>query len=167
MTLPTSAQVLKNSSSCGEETGSEPSLAITFGRGCLLKLNFTKNTTRYSVQHMYFTYNLSDTQFFPNASTKGKTHIKHADPKGWEENLPFPEPPEEPLSVPALLSHRFLSFLSASSRCLQSLRMLSLSVGFVTGHCMLACAHGMESPLLAQSLRFTARSHDVFLFKLQ
>ncbi|XP_052017990.1 lysosome-associated membrane glycoprotein 1 isoform X2 [Apodemus sylvaticus] len=71
MTLPASADVLKNSSSCGKENGSEPSLAITFGSGHLLKLNFTKNTTLYSVQHMYFTYNLSDTQFFPNASIKG------------------------------------------------------------------------------------------------
>lgn len=71
MTLPASAEVLKNSSSCGEKNASEPSLAITFGEGYLLKLTFTKNTTRYSVQHMYFTYNLSDTQFFPNASSKG------------------------------------------------------------------------------------------------
>lgn len=71
MTLPASAEVLKNSSSCGKENASEPSLAITFGGGYLLKLTFTRNTTRYSVQHMYFTYNLSDTQFFHNASSKG------------------------------------------------------------------------------------------------
>ncbi|XP_028622206.1 lysosome-associated membrane glycoprotein 1 [Grammomys surdaster] len=71
ITLPASAEVLKNSSSCGKENASEASLTITFGRGYLLTLNFTKNTTRYSVQHMYFTYNLSDTQSFPNASTKG------------------------------------------------------------------------------------------------
>lgn len=71
MTLPASAEVLKNSSSCGKENASEPSLAVTFGGGYLLRLTFTKNTARYSVQHMYFTYNLSDTQFFPNASSKG------------------------------------------------------------------------------------------------
>ncbi|XP_055464403.1 lysosome-associated membrane glycoprotein 1 isoform X1 [Psammomys obesus] len=69
--LPPSAEVLKNSSSCGGKNASEPRLAIAFERGYLLKLNFTRDATRYSVQHMYFTYNLSDTQHFSNASTKG------------------------------------------------------------------------------------------------
>uniref|UniRef100_A0A8C6GKG9 Lysosome-associated membrane glycoprotein 1 n=2 Tax=Mus TaxID=862507 RepID=A0A8C6GKG9_MUSSI len=70
ISLPASAEVLKNGSSCGKENVSDPSLTITFGRGYLLTLNFTKNTTRYSVQHMYFTYNLSDTEHFPNATSK-------------------------------------------------------------------------------------------------
>ncbi|XP_021074295.1 lysosome-associated membrane glycoprotein 1 [Mus pahari] len=70
ISLPASAEVLKNGSSCGNENASEPSLTITFGKGYLLTLNFTKNTTLYSVQHMYFTYNLSDTTYFPDASSK-------------------------------------------------------------------------------------------------
>lgn len=71
ITLPASAEVLKNSSSCGKGNASEPTLTIAFGRGYSLKLNFTKNTTRYGVQHMYFTYNLSDTHWFPNANSTG------------------------------------------------------------------------------------------------
>lgn len=72
ITLPASAEVQKNGSSCGKgKNASEPSLTIAFERGYLLKLTFTKNTTRYSVQHMYFRYNLSDTHWFPNASSTG------------------------------------------------------------------------------------------------
>ncbi|XP_038181022.1 lysosome-associated membrane glycoprotein 1 isoform X2 [Arvicola amphibius] len=69
--LPPSAEVLNSSSSCGRENASEPSLAVAFGSGYLLTLNFTRNTTRYRVHHMRFTYNLSDTQHFPNAIAKG------------------------------------------------------------------------------------------------
>jgi lysosomal-associated membrane protein 1/2 len=97
ISLPASAEVLKNGSSCGKENVSDPSLTITFGRGYLLTLNFTKNTTRYSVQHMYFTYNLSDTEHFPNAISKGKTSVKNANLKGRVKNLPFREPHECPL----------------------------------------------------------------------
>ncbi|XP_051037981.1 lysosome-associated membrane glycoprotein 1 isoform X1 [Phodopus roborovskii] len=69
--LPSSAEVLNSNSSCGKENVSEPILTIAFGNGYLLKLNFTRNATRYSVQNMYFAYNLSDTQYFQNASDKG------------------------------------------------------------------------------------------------
>ncbi|KAM7328907.1 hypothetical protein ACRRTK_012999 [Alexandromys fortis] len=68
--LPPSAEVLNSSSSCGRENASESSLTVAFGSGYLLTLNFTRNATRYRVQHMRFTYNLSDTQHFPNASAK-------------------------------------------------------------------------------------------------
>ncbi|XP_048197022.1 lysosome-associated membrane glycoprotein 1 isoform X2 [Perognathus longimembris pacificus] len=67
--LPPSAEVL-NSSSCGGNS-SDPSLTIAFGRGYSLTLNFTRNATRYQVQVMRFTYNMSDTETFPNASAKG------------------------------------------------------------------------------------------------
>lgn len=69
--LPPNATVL-NSSSCGTENASDPSLMIAFGRGHILTLNFTRNATRYSVQLISFVYNLSDTQLFPNASSNGK-----------------------------------------------------------------------------------------------
>ena len=97
ISLPASAEVLKNGSSCGKENVSDPSLTITFGRGYLLTLNFTKNTTRYSVQHMYFTYKLSYTEHFHNAISKGKTSVKNANLKGRVKNLPFREPHECPL----------------------------------------------------------------------
>ncbi|OBS80469.1 hypothetical protein A6R68_21335 [Neotoma lepida] len=69
--LPSSAEVLNSNSSCGRENASEPSLVIAFGSGYSLMLSFTRNATRYRVQHMYFSYNLSDTQYFTNASAKG------------------------------------------------------------------------------------------------
>lgn len=68
--LPSDAKVL-NSSSCGNENASKPSLMIAFGKGHILTLNFTRNATRYSVQRMSFVYNLSDAETFPNASAKG------------------------------------------------------------------------------------------------
>ncbi|XP_064131276.1 lysosome-associated membrane glycoprotein 1 isoform X1 [Loxodonta africana] len=68
--LPSNAKVL-NTSSCGKENTSDPSLMITFGRGHTLTLNFTRNTTRYGVRTLSFVYNLSDTDTFPNASSKG------------------------------------------------------------------------------------------------
>lgn len=67
--LPSNAKVL-NSSSCGKENASDPTLMIAFGGGHTLTLNFTRNATRYSVQMMSFVYNLADTQIFPNASSK-------------------------------------------------------------------------------------------------
>lgn len=67
--LPSNAEVL-NSSSCGKENAVDPTLVIAFGVGHTLTLNFTRNATRYSVQMMSFVYNLSDTQIFPNASSK-------------------------------------------------------------------------------------------------
>ncbi|XP_054421860.1 lysosome-associated membrane glycoprotein 1 isoform X2 [Pteronotus mesoamericanus] len=73
--LPLNAKVL-NSSSCGKENASNPSLMIAFGKGHKLTLSFTRNATRYSVQMMSFVYNLSDTEIFPNASSKD---IKTAD----------------------------------------------------------------------------------------
>uniref|UniRef100_G3SA89 Lysosome-associated membrane glycoprotein 1 n=1 Tax=Gorilla gorilla gorilla TaxID=9595 RepID=G3SA89_GORGO len=68
--LPSDATVVLNSSSCGKENTSDPSLVIAFGRGHTLTLNFTRNATRYSVQLMSFVYNLSDTHLFPSASSK-------------------------------------------------------------------------------------------------
>nr|XP_020020082.1 lysosome-associated membrane glycoprotein 1 [Castor canadensis] len=73
--LPSSAEVL-NSSSCGGENASNPSLAIAFRSGFLLTLNFTRNATRYRVQLMHFVYNLSDTHLFPNASSNGSKTVE-------------------------------------------------------------------------------------------
>ncbi|KAK2118684.1 Lysosome-associated membrane glycoprotein 1 [Saguinus oedipus] len=66
--LPSDAEML-NSSSCGKENTSDPSLMIGFGKEHVLTLKFTRNATRYSVQLMSFVYNLSDTHLFPNASS--------------------------------------------------------------------------------------------------
>uniref|UniRef100_A0A2R8M7Q0 Lysosome-associated membrane glycoprotein 1 n=1 Tax=Callithrix jacchus TaxID=9483 RepID=A0A2R8M7Q0_CALJA len=66
--LPSDAEML-NSSSCGKENTSDPSLVIGFGKEHMLTLKFTRNATRYSVQLMSFVYNLSDTHLFPNASS--------------------------------------------------------------------------------------------------
>ncbi|KAM6178898.1 lysosome-associated membrane glycoprotein 1 [Rhynchocyon petersi] len=73
--LPSNAEVL-NSSSCGKENSSEPSLMIAFGRGYKLTLNFARNKTRYSVERLSFTYNLSDTVTFPNASSTGSKEVE-------------------------------------------------------------------------------------------
>ncbi|XP_006883870.1 PREDICTED: lysosome-associated membrane glycoprotein 1 [Elephantulus edwardii] len=74
--LPSDAKVVDNSSSCGKENTSVPSLVIAFGRGYTLTLNFTRNATRYNVQMLSFTYNLSDSSHFLNASSKGtKTEV--------------------------------------------------------------------------------------------
>ncbi|XP_044635598.2 lysosome-associated membrane glycoprotein 1 isoform X1 [Equus asinus] len=67
--LPSDAVVL-NSSSCGKDNASGPSLVVAFGRGHTLTLTFARNATRYRVQLMRFVYNLSDAQIFPNASSK-------------------------------------------------------------------------------------------------
>ncbi|XP_004450801.1 lysosome-associated membrane glycoprotein 1 isoform X2 [Dasypus novemcinctus] len=67
--LPSKAEVL-NSSTCGKENTSDPVLKIAFGKGHTLTLNFTRNATRYSVHLLSFEYNLSDTDIFPNASTR-------------------------------------------------------------------------------------------------
>ncbi|XP_036105871.1 lysosome-associated membrane glycoprotein 1 isoform X2 [Molossus molossus] len=64
--LPPNAKVL-NTSSCGKENASNPSLVIAFGGGHTLNLTFARNATRYSVQLMSFVYDLSDTQIFPSA----------------------------------------------------------------------------------------------------
>ncbi|XP_019500381.1 PREDICTED: lysosome-associated membrane glycoprotein 1 isoform X2 [Hipposideros armiger] len=72
--LPSHAKVL-NSSFCGKENASDSSLVIAFGKGHTLTLTFTRNATRYSVHRMSFVYNLSDTDFFHNASTNG-TEVK-------------------------------------------------------------------------------------------
>lgn len=113
--LPLSAEVLNSNSSCGSENASQPSLTIAFGSGYSLMLSFTRNATRYRVQHMSFTYNLSDTQYFTNASTKGKTRDKRQT-EGRVENQPFQEPREGLLGLPAFLSRDFLFLVDAGQR---------------------------------------------------
>lgn len=72
-TLPPSAEVLERNSSCGGKSASDAILTIAFERGYLLMLSFTRNATFYHVQRISFTYNLSDTQHFLNATSNG-TH---------------------------------------------------------------------------------------------
>nr|XP_045001924.1 lysosome-associated membrane glycoprotein 1 isoform X2 [Jaculus jaculus] len=67
--LPSSAEVLISNSSCGENP-SESILTIGFRKGYSLTFAFARNVTRYQVKAMKFTYNLSDTEIFPNASSK-------------------------------------------------------------------------------------------------
>ncbi|NXC46536.1 LAMP1 protein, partial [Penelope pileata] len=58
-------------SSCGEGNTSHPILALSFGAGHLLSLNFSKTADEYQVEELVFHYNLSDGTLFPNA-TEGK-----------------------------------------------------------------------------------------------
>ncbi|XP_073206513.1 lysosome-associated membrane glycoprotein 1 isoform X2 [Lepidochelys kempii] len=67
-TLTQNAEVLANKSSCGKENVSAPVLAIGFGAGHLLQMNFTKASKLYSVDKLMFLYNLSDTTVFPNST---------------------------------------------------------------------------------------------------
>ncbi|XP_077014851.1 lysosome-associated membrane glycoprotein 1 isoform X2 [Tamandua tetradactyla] len=73
--LPNKAEVLNNST-CGKENTSDPSLMIAFGKGHTLTLNFSRDATRYSVKLLSFVYNLGDTDFFPNASSKDIKTVK-------------------------------------------------------------------------------------------
>ncbi|XP_028904024.1 lysosome-associated membrane glycoprotein 1 [Ornithorhynchus anatinus] len=68
--LPSSAEVL-NSSSCGQENGSNAVLVIGFEEGHSLTLNFTKNEEEYRVQQMSLALNLSDTNIFHDAQSNG------------------------------------------------------------------------------------------------
>ncbi|XP_058526710.1 lysosome-associated membrane glycoprotein 1 [Ochotona princeps] len=68
--LPATAKVLDSNSSCGKENASDPILTIAF-RGHTLALSFTRNATRYGVQLLRFGYSLSDSEYFPNASSNG------------------------------------------------------------------------------------------------
>ncbi|KAK7805731.1 hypothetical protein U0070_010952 [Myodes glareolus] len=97
--LPPSAEVLNSSSSCGRGNASESILTVAFGSGYLLTLNFTRNATRYRVQHMRFTYNLSDTQHFLNASAKGGTSVVIPHLERRVEDWPFQEPHEGLLGI--------------------------------------------------------------------
>ncbi|XP_032057667.1 lysosome-associated membrane glycoprotein 1 [Aythya fuligula] len=58
-------------SSCGDGNTSNPILALSFGAGHLLRLNFSKTVDKYQVEQLTFRYNLSDTTLFHN-STEGK-----------------------------------------------------------------------------------------------
>ncbi|NXJ13725.1 LAMP1 protein, partial [Odontophorus gujanensis] len=58
-------------SSCGEGNTSHPILALSFGAGHLISLNFSKTLDTYQVEELTFHYNLSDETLFPN-STEGK-----------------------------------------------------------------------------------------------
>lgn len=55
-------------SSCGEGNTSHPILALSFGAGHLISLNFSKTLDEYQVEELTFHYNLSDETLFPNAS---------------------------------------------------------------------------------------------------
>lgn len=54
-------------------------LMIAFGRHTLA-LSFTRNATRYSVQLLRFGYSLSDSAYFPNASSNGKSRAERLRP---------------------------------------------------------------------------------------
>ncbi|KAJ7319768.1 hypothetical protein JRQ81_019279 [Phrynocephalus forsythii] len=72
--LPSDAHVLKNVSSCGKEKEISQVLAVGFGHGHSLHLKFEKNNSSYVVSTLTFSYNLSDTSIFPNA-TGGKKEV--------------------------------------------------------------------------------------------
>ncbi|XP_077199815.1 lysosome-associated membrane glycoprotein 1 [Paroedura picta] len=67
--LPNNATVL-NSSTCGEKE-KIPVLALGFGKGYSLILDFEKIASSYGVKNLTFKYNVSDETIFPNATGKG------------------------------------------------------------------------------------------------
>ncbi|XP_015267247.1 PREDICTED: lysosome-associated membrane glycoprotein 1 [Gekko japonicus] len=68
--LPHNATVL-NSSSCGvKEKEKIPVLALGFGNGHSLTLDFDKNAVSYSVRNLTLRYNMSDA-IFPDSTEKG------------------------------------------------------------------------------------------------
>uniref|UniRef100_A0A8B9Q738 Lysosome-associated membrane glycoprotein 1 n=1 Tax=Apteryx owenii TaxID=8824 RepID=A0A8B9Q738_APTOW len=68
--LPQNATVLQRST-CGKRNTSRPILALGFGAGHSLSLNFMKSANQYQVEELIFHYNLSDKTLFHN-STEGK-----------------------------------------------------------------------------------------------
>nr|XP_056717942.1 lysosome-associated membrane glycoprotein 1 [Euleptes europaea] len=68
--LPDNATVLRSNSSCGGKDKS-PILAIGFGKGHSLHLEFGKSGGFYNVTSLTFKYNLSDTTIFRDPTEKG------------------------------------------------------------------------------------------------
>ncbi|XP_068124192.1 lysosome-associated membrane glycoprotein 1 [Hyperolius riggenbachi] len=68
--LPANASV-DSSSTCSDNVTKIPLLAIKFGNGSLLSINFTKSVATYQVDDLVFTYNLSDKVLFPDAADNG------------------------------------------------------------------------------------------------
>lgn len=67
--LPDDA-VVHHNSTCGNESGSPPLLAVAFGEQHILNLHFNKTATEYSVIQLNVVFNLSDKALFPNATDK-------------------------------------------------------------------------------------------------
>ncbi|XP_075691880.1 lysosome-associated membrane glycoprotein 2 isoform X3 [Rhinoderma darwinii] len=63
-------EVTTNGSTCGssEET---PLLVVNFGNNHSWSVNFTRNSTAYSIDVIVFTYNTNDSALFPDAKRKG------------------------------------------------------------------------------------------------
>ncbi|XP_030057376.1 lysosome-associated membrane glycoprotein 1 isoform X2 [Microcaecilia unicolor] len=84
--LPKETRLL-NSSSCGKENVSDPLLEIGFEAGHKMKISFTKNSSKYRVDELTFTYNLSDALLFPNASEKGGPKVVTSQKTGIEADM--------------------------------------------------------------------------------
>uniref|UniRef100_H3AAU0 Lysosome-associated membrane glycoprotein 1 n=1 Tax=Latimeria chalumnae TaxID=7897 RepID=H3AAU0_LATCH len=65
--LPDKA-IVDKSSTCGNDTTS-PLLAISFETNNTLRMNFSRNSTNYHADKLTFTYSLTDSTLFPNATT--------------------------------------------------------------------------------------------------
>ncbi|NXE52523.1 LAMP1 protein, partial [Casuarius casuarius] len=74
--LPQNATVLQRST-CGKRNTSRPILALGFGAGHSLSLNFMKSANQYQVEELIFHYNLSDETLFHN-STEGKMKTSYS-----------------------------------------------------------------------------------------
>ncbi|XP_006885132.1 PREDICTED: lysosome-associated membrane glycoprotein 2 [Elephantulus edwardii] len=59
-----------NGSSCGDDKNG-PKIAVQFQRSFSWTVNFTKETTTYSIDTISFSYNTSDNRTFPGAKDKG------------------------------------------------------------------------------------------------
>lgn len=77
--LPDSATVDPDSSTCGEN-GSSPRLVAVFGPNHTLGLSFSTNGSVYSVANLTLQYNLSDASVFPDANGSGEQREQHHQP---------------------------------------------------------------------------------------
>ncbi|XP_014345182.1 lysosome-associated membrane glycoprotein 1a [Latimeria chalumnae] len=74
--LPDKA-IVDKSSTCGNDTTS-PLLAISFETNNTLRMNFSRNSTNYHADKLTFTYSLTDSTLFPNATLSGPVTVSTA-----------------------------------------------------------------------------------------
>jgi len=66
-----------NGSICGD-VQNNPKIAVQFGSGFSWTVNFTKESSTYSIDSISFSYNISDNTTFPDAKDKGILTVRDA-----------------------------------------------------------------------------------------
>ncbi|XP_062982238.1 lysosome-associated membrane glycoprotein 1 [Elgaria multicarinata webbii] len=85
--LPPNAHVLEDVSTCGSKNPTLQVLVVGFGNGHSLRMAFEEKESSYMVNNLTFKYNLSDTNFFPNATGGVKETTKETDIKAPEDTI--------------------------------------------------------------------------------